>query len=401
MKPGDHNEGQVKTAERIAYLIAGFIKHTLSKKETDELDAWLESSQENLELFEELTDPNYIGQALSFRDSLDRKGALEKIKKDAGLTLRTRPFFHSLWVYGVAACLLVAVLLFLVLRAPVDTNHSRYFSRIEEPSAPKPGSDKAVLTLAGGRTIILDSTGSGQLAREGNVQIEKHGAGEISYQGEGSSSTQYNQVSIPRGGQFRIVLSDGTKVYLNAESSLRFPVGFAQGNREVELRGEAYFEVARNPRRPFLVKAFSPQGDSSLVRVLGTHFNVNAYSDEGAVTTTLIEGSLMVEARGQKQLLTPGQQAQVSKEILVVPVQVENEIAWTQGEFFYSGATMRVIASDLARWYDLEVEYRGNVPDHFNARIQRREPLSSILHILEATNRVHFNLEGKKLTIQP
>ena len=399
MKPDASKEDlPLAEAERIAYLIAGFLRKTITEEEHDELDAWVIASEENMRLFEELTDENNIEAALLWQKKLDGQKALHKIKQKVGLRKHSRPFLHSFWLYAVTACLILFVIGWVWWKRG-DGNGSK-LAHISKEEGVHPGTDKAVLTLASGRTIILDSIGTGLLAREGNINIENKGGGALVYLGQ-DTTMNYNTVSIPRGGQYMITLGDGTKVWLNAETSLRFPAGFSARHREVELSGEAYFEVAKDPARPFTVNIHTSSGDGGKVEVLGTHFNIDSYGDESYVKTTLLEGSVRVQKGGTIKLISPGEQAQMGKDIKVVSVDTKKEVAWKEGLFVFHEAPMSIIAPQLSRWYDVDIEQKGAIPYHFTATIERKESIQEVLQILEATHRVHFNLQGKKLMIQP
>lgn len=402
MKPKESkDDAQLPVAERIAYLIAGFLRGSLTEAEHDELDAWVVASDENMRLFEELTDEANLEAAMDWHRRLDQGKALNRIKEEVGLRPAKKPLVRSFWPLLIAAAtILIAVIsIYLFTIKNADKEDSR-LARSNAPGTVRPGHDQAVLTLANGRTIILDSTGSGLLASEGGVQVAKGAGSELVYEGQGGS-LQYHTVSIPRGGQYKLVLSDGTRVWLNAESSLRFPAGFAPDSREVELRGEGYFEVAKNKERPFRVKSWTPSGEEQLVEVLGTVFNIHAYPDPAGTRTTLVEGSVRVVKGGERVVLRPGEQARGEKNLEVVKVDLRKEVAWKEGLFLFRDASIREIGDQITRWYDVEVEYRGDIPYHFNATIERSTPLSSLLEVLQATKRVHFTLAGKKLIIEP
>lgn len=398
MKPkAPQDDPQLPVAERIAYLIAGFLRGTLTEAEHDELDAWIVESDENLRLFEELTDEENLETAIAWRQRLEKERALHNIKEEVDLTKSRKPFFRSLLLYGVAATLiLVAGLYFLGGRDAGKMNSSQALNTKE--GVVSPGRDQAVLTLSGGRTIILNATGGGLLASEGGVRVSKGRGGEIVYEGKGAPEL-FHTVSIPRGGQYKVVLSDGTKVWLNAESTLRFPASFGGATRDVELRGEGYFEVVKDGARPFRVKSRTQAGGEQLVEVLGTAFNINAY--DASLKTTLVEGSVRVQRAGEMVVLQPGEQAIGGEDLKVVKADLTKEGAWKEGLFVFRDASIQEIAGQITRWYDVEVEYRGSIPYHFNAAIERKEPLPTLLDVLQTTNRVHFKLEGKKLIIEP
>jgi transmembrane sensor len=264
-----------------------------------------------------------------------------------------------------------------------------------------PGGNKAILTLSDGSTISLEDAGNGTLAQQGNARVVKLSNGELAYRASGKAAREvlYNTMSTPRGGQFRLTLPDGTQVWLNASSSITYPTAFTGKDRKVEMKGEAYFEVARRPDQPFkvLVKGME-------VYEIGTHFNINAYDDESEARTTLLEGSVKITKGTSSMLLQPGQQASCGPDDLVSLVKdadVEESVAWKEGLFSFDGADLPSIMRQLARWYDLEVYYEGEVPKrHFTGKVFRNLPLSETLKILELSH-VHFRIEGNRLTVTP
>lgn len=262
----------------------------------------------------------------------------------------------------------------------------------------RPGGDRATLTLADGSVVSLDSLRNGQIASEGAGKVSKAENGLIVYEaGQGNAAISYNTIATPRGGQYRLELSDGTRVWLNAASSLRYPVQFGAAGREVELTGEAYFEVAKNAARPFRVKA-----NGSEVVVLGTHFNVNAYADEPATRTTLLEGSVKVLAGGRSDLLVPGQQADIkSGSIAVTNADTDKAIAWKEGYFQFGGSSLQEVMRQLMRWYDIDVRYEGAInPRRFGGEISRDANLDDVLKILEISG-VHFKLTHREILVMP
>lgn len=395
-----HDENLQK-ADRVAYLIAGHIRGTLTEAESDELDDWIVESDENLALFEKLTDEDNIEAAMQqYRRTEEQKAeAWADVKRN--IRKEERPsVFHRLWPYFAAASLVLFFLsLYFFLQKNKPIPIEKPIAGEIKPGGVKAGSDKAVLTLADGRTIILDSTGEGMVAREGSVSIQQAGNGGIVYNGS-DSSLAYNLVSTPRGGQYQVTLADGTKVWLNAESSLRFPTGMMTASRTVELHGEAYFEVAKNAERPFLVNVSTPTGDGGSIQVLGTHFNVNGYADDGSVVTTLLEGSVSVTKNGVTKKLAPGQNAITRNNVEIAAADVPEAIAWQNGKFLFRDATIRSIGEQIKRWYNVEVEYGDNIPGLFNTEASRKAPLATLLDGLEGTGQVHFTLQGKKLLIK-
>ena len=259
-----------------------------------------------------------------------------------------------------------------------------------------PGNNKAILTLANGKKVVLNDSLKGVVAKEGNVALVKDG-GELSYLSANKSATSisYNTISTPRGGMYELVLADGTKVWLDAASSLKYPASFVGDERKVELTGEAYFEVAHNRKMPFRVVV-----NQMTVEVLGTHFNISAYSDEAATKTTLIEGSVRVTANNTTEILTPGKMASYQNEsFAVTDANVEQELAWKNGYFIFNKAGIATIMRQLSRWYDVDVTYEGELPDNeFVGQIKREETLVGALKILELSG-MHFRIEGRKVIV--
>jgi transmembrane sensor len=278
-----------------------------------------------------------------------------------------------------------------------------------------PGTQKAILTLASGTTIILDSMHDGTIAQQGKAKLLNFNRGVLSYQAidpvkakTETTETFYNTVRTPRGGQYQLLLADGTKVWLNAASSLRFPASFNGKIREVELTGEAYFEVAKNSGIPFKVHiGFNGVPDANRgmdVLVTGTHFNINAYDNEASVKTTLLEGSVKVIRGDEYHLLQPGNQSQVEPEgkmKLVASANVDEAVAWKNGMFNFKSADIETIMRQISRWYDVDITYQQKVDERFYAEISRNTNVSNVFKMLELTGGVHFSIEGKKVIVAP
>lgn len=262
-----------------------------------------------------------------------------------------------------------------------------------------PGGNKALLTLADGSVIELDSAANGLLGTQGVSEIIKLENGQLAYKVNGRLLTEndeafYNTITTPRGGQYQVTLSDGTKVWLNAASSIRFPVVFTGNLRRVEVTGETYFEVTSDASKPFQVKA-----EQSEVVVLGTHFNINAYKDEENLKVTLLEGKVRVSS---SITLLPGQQAQLSANNQITTsnnVDLEEVMAWKNGRFQFKSSDLRSILRQISRWYDVDVEYRGNVNLHFTGQLTRNQNVSKVFEHLELTGEVHFRTEGRKIIV--
>jgi ferric-dicitrate binding protein FerR (iron transport regulator) len=261
-----------------------------------------------------------------------------------------------------------------------------------------PETNRAMITLADGQTVFLDSAMNGQLAVQGNIKLVKLGNGQIAYQtasGEIIKELQYNTLNNPRGSKvIDMQLSDGSHVWLNAGSSVTFPIAFVGNERKVSVTGEAYFEISHDKTKPFIVSA----NNKADVTVLGTHFNVNAYDDEATLKVTLLEGSISVN----NTIIKPGQQAQVSSDIKVVNnVDLAEVMAWKNGNFKFTRTDLKVIMREIGRWYDVEVSYEGNIPVQlYNVGVPRTANVSEVLRGLEFTG-AHFSVEGKKIIVRP
>jgi len=272
-----------------------------------------------------------------------------------------------------------------------------------------PGGNKAVLTLASGEKVSLTDARIGETWRREGLKIEKTSDGQLVYSiaGNGEKKTEYHTIETPIGGEYQLNLSDGSKVWLNASSSLRFPARFQGGDRVVELVGEAYFEVAgkgrENQQMPFIVR--TPHQE---VKVLGTDFNISAYPDDPLIKTTLITGAVRVSSLVEGQTTTsvqlkPGQKAVSRKqgaEMNVVPADLYEDVAWKKGYFIFNNENIQVIMKKLARWYDMEVIYEGDMSDvAFQGNYSKNGSLSNLLKTIELTNKINFKIEGRRVTV--
>ncbi|MEO8413960.1 MAG: FecR family protein [Ginsengibacter sp.] len=307
-------------------------------------------------------------------------------------------------IITAAACIIAFVTItFFLLKSPEKKVIAK--KAVPQKQIPKdiqPGGQKAMLTLADGSQIILDSASSGLLARQGNAQVIKLSKGEISYNTNGSAHVGllYNTMSTPVGGIYQLILPDGTNVWLNSASSIRYPTEFTTNERRVQITGEAYFEVVKNADKPFVVTV----NNLAEIKVLGTHFNVNAYTDEAEIRTTLLEGAIDISKGNNSTKLAPGQQAQINTSGFIKRVDnadLDEAVAWKNGNFLFNSTALPAILRQAARWYDLEIVYAGKIPtDKFSGQISRSVRLSSLLKWMEWSD-VHFTLEGKKLIINP
>lgn len=264
----------------------------------------------------------------------------------------------------------------------------------------KPGGNKAYLTLAGGQRIILSDAKNGQLAQQAGVTITKTSNGQLIYAvlniDHNVKQILYNTIETPRGGQYQVQLPDGTDVWLNAASTLKYPVSFvSQGQRRVELSGEGYFQVARDKAHPFVVVT-----DNQEVTVLGTHFNINSYAGDPSTKTTLLEGSVLLNG---KLILKPGEQASRNSSgvTTVESIDTEEAVAWKNGYFQFDGENLETAMRKIARWYNVEVEYKNNAlrSEALAGTISKYSNVSQVLKKMELTGVLHFKIEGRKIMV--
>lgn len=337
---------------------------------------------------------NYEWAKMSAAEKAVWKNSLyHRILKE--LTKKKNIFLLSGWRWAAAAAVVVILASTWFLRNGPETS-TKEPSVAQESRDKFPGSDKAVLTLADGSTVDLNAHNQAVL-HQGKVTLQNR-EGEIEYSGS-QTAALFNTIRTPNGGQYRIVLADGTKVWLNAASSLRFPVAFGGGQRYVEATGEVYFEVAPDDSKPFRVAASAVE-----VEVLGTHFNINAYRDEASLKTTLLEGSIKLSSGKKEIVLKPGQQLQVhrSKEWqLHDAIDTGEVIGWKEGYFAFGTRTsLEIVMRQIARWYDMEIEYEGAIPEmQFGGKISRKQNISDVLRILEHSN-VHCRIENNKIIVK-
>ena len=317
------------------------------------------------------------------------------------------------WYYAAAAAMVFTVIatVFYFTRHSEENPDSPIVQ--SGSNIPAPVTARATLTLSDGSTVLLDSVASaGSIAQQGNTNITRLSNGALQYQSHANAPNEvaYNTLTVPRGSRVvTIILSDGTKVWLNASSSLRYPVVFTGDRRTVKAEGELYFEVAastvrvggRKQKLPFFVEV----ADRMTVNVLGTHFNIRAYADEALPAVTLVEGSVKVGNNSSSGVLAPGQQARLRTDNhfdIEKDADIEQVTAWKNGYFQFEGADIKTVMNEIARWYDVEVTYKGTpVTEHFRGNILRESDASQVFKMLEATDAVHFKIEGKRIVVTP
>jgi transmembrane sensor len=378
--------------ERIPELIVRLLKQEASEEEIAELESWKQASPANAALIAGMLKEGNVVHGLKELETAQKRSTAKLAA--AGIVLqdnkdhtRVRRLTYR-WV--AAAAVLMA------LATGVYFWSQRSLQQIPELAGNiAPGSTKAILTLADGSTVALDSTGN-RVISQGSTAIRQQG-GQLEYDVKGEpASLSYNMLVTPRGGQFRITLPDGSKVWLNAASSLRYPTAFINNTRTVEITGEAYFEVAPDAAKPFKVKV----NDRTEILVLGTAFNVNAYTDEPTISTTLLDGAVRINT----QTLTPGQQAQVNTAgaiKLVNDVDVSETVAWKNGIFSFNNADVRTVMRQIGRWYNIEINYEQAVyTTKFKGKIGRDLNLTDALEVLKKAG-VNFKVEGRTVTVMP
>lgn len=394
--PDGYNE---EKAYRVAYLVAAFIRNTLTDDEREELDQWVTESDENMKLFAELTDERNIKNNLARIEQIDKESAWKELLSATREVNYEKPRSHARkWLYIAAASVALLTAGFFIYN-PFLRNMP---AMAENKKADLlPGGDKAVLTLSNGSHIILDSTFNDSLIRDGLSEIISK-EGQIVYDRasqQPSGVVVYNTIATPNGGQFKVVLPDGSRVWLNAASSIRYPLFFPGKERKVEITGEAYFEIVKEAGKKFIVTC----GDLE-TEVLGTAFNINGYDDEASTKVTLLEGSVKVSGGQSSLIIKPGQQARINERsqlALVTEPDIEESTSWKDGMFYFKDARIEEIMLQVARWYDVKVEYQARPVKHLNAIISRNIPVSRLFELLQKTGEVNFEIQDKTIIVKP
>jgi transmembrane sensor len=421
---------------RITSLIEKFLEESLTQEEGRELNDWLAEAEHNRLFFQQITNKEILKEKLKIYNNANSESMWQKTlqKIDGGKLVDLYPEKKTFRIpFGkVAAAAAVVLLISAGTWYYIDNSSGKQTAKADNNNVPAvntiivPGSNKATLTLADGSTIVLNSRQDGALADQGQTKITKTD-GRLIYNMEPDSHVPqsgqniYNTVTTPRGGEYQITLPDGSKVWLNAASSLRFPIAFAGQERIVELTGEAYFEVnpqnqvVRNSatsnatdgadkvaKTPFIVKITSPEGYRNEVEVLGTHFNVMAYTEESAIKTTLIEGKVKVTSGNHTQTIKPGEQARLKEgSIAVKHVDAEDVIAWTTGFLPIGGPDLDYTMHQIARWYDVKVIYEGKKPEmSFEGKLPRTADIDDVIKLLNANNiKARLNEKERKIIV--
>lgn len=384
-------------AIRIASLIAEYIRGTISEKDHDELDAWVEVSEENMLLFEKLTDPVHLEQSMEELEKMQAGLSYDRVSKRIGKDHQKRlPKIRTLLMYAAVTVCIVSVSWWIL--------KNEFRNRNEKPDPPEiqfadlpPALPRAYMAVAGGKIIALDSVREGQVVEEGGIRFVKKGEEVMLLDMPSVVSDAIHIVSVPRGGHYKLLLSDGSHVWINAASSVSFPAKFSGGERRVRVTGEVFFDVAHDNDKPFFVEF-----GNAAIKVLGTRFNVNAYADEKYQNVTLAKGLVELEFSNHKQQLKPGQEILLdsSGKFKINNADTAIALSWKENKFLFRNTDIRQIMRQLSRWYNVDVMYEDYPAGHFNAEISRDLPVSKILRYLEMTGEVHFSIGKDEILVK-
>ena len=407
------NSNYIETTEdalRIAGLISGYVQHRLNAAQNDDLDEWVGENDNNMQLFEELTDEITTEEAFKWLRKIDSKPVLERVKSKLIFSPVRNRFSFKVWQYAIAAAIVLLIGTAVIwLSRTRNTDVLSVPTVLTESKDLPPGREQATLTLDNGEKIELDQAHDGTLANEGNASVAKKN-GQLIYTPQQKLGKQeaLHILSTPRGGSYPVTLSDDFWAWLNAASSISFPAQFTGQQRKVAITGEVYFEVTSQKAKgseekvPFIVDV---KDRGIQVEVLGTQFNINAYDDEPITKTTLLEGNVKIIAGGHTRFLKPNQQAQVSsgKEIKTLnDIDVLKTVAWKNGFFRFNGDDLGTIMRQVARWYNVDIEVSKAVSNsRYHFILFRQLPVSKLFEVLEETGGVQFETDGKKILIKP
>jgi transmembrane sensor len=402
-----------------ARLLSRYLRGELTATEAQAFEQWLAADPRNAALLDSVQNAEAVRDELAFFAALGTDTAWQRVARQTGqpgpaigrtlplpaaerATHRAAPAWWQRTGWRVAAA---ASLLLGLGTATYEIAHRPAAPTVAVAPAPvgrEPASTHAQLRLANGQVLNLDELHNGRVWTGDGIRVSQRG-GVVRYESVGTGpvgTVAYHTLAAPRGSRYQLVLPDGSQVWLNAASSLRFPTAFVGAQRRVELSGEAYFEVAHNKRQPFRVEA-----GGTAVQVLGTHFDVMAYPDEPGVRTTLLEGAVNIERGGRTARLRPGQQATCapgSPEIVVGAADVEAAVAWKQDLFAFRGHSLPEVMRQLGRWYNVDVHYAPTLPEsHYSGLISRRSTLPKVLEMLTQTGNVRFEQQGRTVHVEP
>ncbi len=407
------------TADQLTELINKYLSGEASQEEREKVERWYESFDEREVSFEK----DEVQNAESIRRSLQairEKIAGQQLSGEQRRLLKKKAERKVLYRWAAAAAVLFLVsgtAYFFLRRSPEEqTRTVQVENQSEEIQDIQPGKTKAILTLGNGKRVILDSTNKGLLSTQGGTRVIKLNNGLLAYNRDESSGSKtnrqdaisYNTITTPSGGKYEIVLPDGSKVWLNSASSIKFPTAFTGGKREVEVTGETFFEIAKDENKPFFVR----KGEVA-IQVLGTSFDVMAYEDDPNMKVTLVEGKIKVATDNKRReagsrrsaIISPGEQVRITKEgemSLTKGVNIAEEVAWKNGLFWFDEDGVQQVIKKLSRWYNVDITVEGSIPDKFNGSIPMDLPLSKVVGMLQKTGRIHYKImEDGRVILSP
>lgn len=399
---------------RLNALTIKFLLDTLTEKERQELEDILQAGTVGdphfRQRFNQRVDSARLKHDLEAYLEADRRRSAPgwPSQEDRRMSAPGRPSqgdrpvrrIGSYWPYAVAAAVIGIIALVWLARRSGRETIPQSDPVIAMEHEIKPGGNRATLTLGNGTVIDLDSAGKGVISRQGAANVLKTADGRITYQADKATkgASLYNTISTPRKGTYQVTLPDGSRAWLNAESSIRFPAAFSADRRELEMTGEVYLDIAQDPRRPFYVKSGGID-----VQVLGTEFDIQNYKNEPSARVTLVNGAVKVQLHSQSRILSAGQQAQLTAETAISVIDrpdIDQATAWKSGFFKFKNADIRSIMREIERWYDVDVDYHmHDFSATYGGRIRRDLPLSQLLRLLQGNNIHHYKMEGRKLIV--
>lgn len=374
----------------ILTLLKAHLEGIIGPEDQADLDKWIEASDENRAFFQEINDPEKVMAALQKMEQYDEERIWEKVMNGRSQNSKVIPLANRRWIWYAAASMVLLL-----------GSGAYYLHRVKTQAETTiiadvpPGGNKAILTLANGQKVVLDSLANGVIAQQGSTSVDKVGSGLAYKINDDGGPVLMNTLTTPRGGQYTLRLPDGTRVWLDAASSITYPTAFTGKERRVKVTGQVYLEIAHNAARPFITEV-----DGMEIKDIGTAFNINAYNDEASVKITLVTGAVAVGA----QVLQPGQQFILTggDGEVIDHADLDEALAWKNGKFLFGEKTdIATIMRQLARWYDVDVKYEGQVGVHFGGSISRQVNVSKVLDKLALTGDVKFRIEGRTIIVTP